>query len=64
MLYDILLFIGYTLEEVQPAKPHHHLTYHVLDKLGYDLTLHLHWIDNAPDRSRSKRSSLLNVSKY
>jgi hypothetical protein len=49
MLYDILLFIGYTLEEVQPAKPHHHLTYHVLDKLGYDLTLHLHWLDNRPD---------------
>lgn len=56
LVYDLLLFFGYTLEEVKPDKVHYHLTYHVKDKLGYDLTLHLHWLDNRRDRTNGTYS--------
>ena len=49
MLFDLLLFFGYTLDEVKPDKLHQHFTYHVQDKLNYDLTLHLLWNDNRID---------------
>ena len=54
MLFDLLLFFGYTLDDVNPNKAHHHLTYNVREKLNYDLTLHLHWLDNRPDRTNGE----------